>query len=227
MRTRGTTIDYEMLVSPRPPLRYNELVELLRSELPDRWIKAYRKMAQSPTSIHHFQHHGFEFLFDRASELRSRGVLTGERTVEDRVIAVHGCSNSKTDESTVERSLLGRAAPQFGEGNGKPYLPGCVLGGRFGISVYPQKRNLERERSSEARTYRNMRRYCEEHPGTFSFTRLIYRDRTWQPAAIEHGLLKEDGSFWVHTFRNAAEGSRLPAFLKIASRHSAEAASAD
>ena len=227
MRRRGVVIDYDALVSPRPSLLYPELRNHLLERLPDRWIKAYRKMAQSPTRIHRFQQQGFEILFDRASELRSRGVLSGDRAVEDRVIAVYGNSQSLATNSSVKRNLLGDAAPQFGEGKGKPYLRGCVLGGRFGISLYPQTRDLDTERSSEARVYRNMQRYCEEHPGTLSFTRLIYRDRTWHPSAIEHGLLKEDGSFWVHTFRNAPEGSRIPSFLKIQSRRTADATSAD
>ena len=64
MRRRGTTVDYDSLVIPRPSLLYDEVVEHALRELPSLWQKAYRKMAQSPTSIHPFTHRGYEFLFD-------------------------------------------------------------------------------------------------------------------------------------------------------------------
>jgi hypothetical protein len=54
-----------------------------------------------------------------------------------------------------------------------------------------------------------MKKYCLEHPGTFCFTRLVYSSRSWRPAVIEHGLLREDGVFWVHKFRNAPAESRI------------------
>ena len=79
MRMRGTTVDYESLLTPHASLLYDELVEHLQGTLPHLWQKAYRKMAQSPTSIHPFSQHGFDFLFDRASELRAKGVVFGRK----------------------------------------------------------------------------------------------------------------------------------------------------
>ena len=48
-----------------------------------------------------------------------------------------------------------------------------------------------------------MKKYCYEHLGTFCFSRLIYTSRSWCPAAIEHGLLRTDSTFWVRKFKNA------------------------
>ena len=96
MRVRGTTVDYDALLNPRPSIHYEELIEHLLQVLPPLWQKAYRKMAQSPTSIHQFSQHGFEFLFDRASELHARGVIPGERVVEDRIIVAYGRSTVAT-----------------------------------------------------------------------------------------------------------------------------------
>jgi len=228
MRRRGTTIDYATLVTPCPSLLYNELLEFLRSELPDRWIKVYRKMAQSPTSIHHFQHHGFEFLFDRASELHARGVVPDERAVEDRIIVAYGQSTAATgrNDNGPKRNLLGSAAERFGDNTERPYLPGGALGGTFDVSLYPQYRDLENERSADSRAYRGMKKHCAEHPGTFCFTRLVYTTRSWRPTAIEHGLLRADGTLWVRTFKNAAVESRIPLFLRNGRKPTLEVSSA-
>ena len=214
MRTRGTTVDYDALVNPQPPLLYDELANQLSRELPSLWRKAYRKMAQSPTCIHQFSQHGFELLFDRASELHARGVVPGERAVEDRIIVAYGRSRESASESGCGKHLLGAAGEQFGEKPERSYLPGGVLGGTFDISLYPQYRNLDDERSSDSREYRAMKKYCCDHADTFCFTRLIYTSRSWRPAVIEHGLLKADGTFWVRTFRNAAVESRIPLFIR-------------
>jgi len=211
MRMRGIAVDYDSLVTPRPSLLYDEVVEHVRNELPALWQKAYRKMAQSPTSIHHFTHCAYEFLFDRASELRSRGVVTGDRAVEDRIIVAYGRSTGASEHSGngSRKNLLGSAAARFGDGSERSYLPGEVLGRTFDISVYPRYRDFEAERSADSRAYRAMKRYCSEHPGAFCFTRLVYSSRSWRPAAIEHGVLRADGSFWVQRFKNAASESRI------------------
>ena len=230
MRMRGTTVDYDALVPPSSSLPYDERVEQLQEPLPLLWQKAYRKMAQSPTSIHPFSQHGFDFLFDRASELRAKGVVSGERAVEDRIIVAYGRSTETTAEHGCSKPLLGVAGEQFGQRLERAYLPGGVLGGAFDISLYPQYRDLDRERSSDCREYRAMKKYCCEYADTFCFTRLIYTSRSWRPAAIEHGLLKDDGTFWVRTFKNTAPESRRPLLLRASNlgrRFTREASLAD
>lgn len=216
MRMRGTTVDYDALLTSSPSLLYDELAEHLLQVLPPLWQKTYRKMAQSPTSIHHFSHRGFEFLFDRASELHARGVVPGERAVEDRIIVAYGRSMATPERNGngSRKNLLGSAAARFGDTTERSYLPGGVLGGTFDISLYPQYRDFDSERSADSREYRAMRKYCSEHSGTFCFTRLVYSSRSWRPAAIEHGLLREDGTFWVRKFRNATVESRIPRLLR-------------
>ena len=112
MRVKGTTVDYDALLNPRPSLLYDELTEHLSATLPPLWQKSYRKMAQSPTSIHHFTHRGFDFLFDRASELHARGVVPGERVVEDRIIVAYGRSTTPAEHkgNGDRKHLLGSAA---------------------------------------------------------------------------------------------------------------------
>lgn len=217
MRMRGITVDYDAVASACSSSPYEEKIAQLRETLPALWQKAYRKMAQSPTSIHEFSQHGFNVLFDRASELHAKGVVSGDRAVEDRIIAAYGRSTHAVDSvGRHQRHLLGTAGAQFGEQTDRPYLRGCVLGGRFDISLYPLYRDLDHERSSDCRDYRAMKRYCEENEGTFCFTRLIYDSRSWKPSAIEHGLLRKDGTFWIRTFRNKAAESRIPLRLSPA-----------
>ncbi|TFH09284.1 MAG: hypothetical protein E4H08_06080 [Candidatus Atribacteria bacterium] len=216
MRMRGTTVDYEALLASRPSFIYDEVVRYLYGELPPLWQKAYRKMTQSPTSIHHFTHYGFDFFFDRASELHSRGVVPGERLVEDRIIVAYGQSTSdvRRTGNGSKHHLLGAAAERFGDNAQRPYMPGCVLGGTFDVSLYPQYRDLENEHSADSRTYRAMKKYCSDRPDTFCFTRLIYTSRSWRPTVFEHGLLRADGSFWVQAFKNAPQESRVPTLLR-------------
>ena len=229
MHVRGMTVDYEALARPDLSLPYNARIDQLIEMLPPLWQKAYRKMAQSPTSIHHFSHQGFDFLFDRASELNSRGILPDERTVEDRIIVAYGRSTAAParNGNGAKNHLLGDAAAAFGDNTERPYLPGGVLGGTFDISLYPQYRDLDNEHSADGRGYRAMRHYCAEHPGTFCFTRLIYPSRSWRPATIEHGLVRVDGTFWVSRFRNAPMESKLPLLVRTLTGRTAEAASVD
>lgn len=228
MRMRGTTVDYDALVNPRPSYDYEELIEYLLESLPPLWQKAYRKMAQSPTSIHQFSQNGFEFLFDRASELHARGIVSGERAVEDRIIVAYGRSAAVTRQSGngAKRNLLGSAAARFGDKTERPYLPGEFLGSELDISLYPQYRDLDHERSADSRAYRAMKKYCSEHLGTFCFSRLIYTSRSWCPAAIEHGLLRTDSTFWVRKFKNATAESRIPLFFRNGRKSTPELSSA-
>ncbi len=211
MRMRGITVDYDAASSACSSSPYEEKVAQLQATLPALWQKAYRKMAQSPTSIHEFSQRGFKVLFDRASELQAKGVVSRDRAVEDRIIVAYGRSTGSpaADTPCHQGHLLGAAGSRFGEQTDRPYLRGCVLGGRFDISLYPLYRDLDHERSGDCRDYRAMKRYCNENEGTFCFTRLIYDSRSWNPAAIEHGLLRTDGTFWVRAFRNKAVDARI------------------
>ena len=229
MRKRGIVVDYDALLNPRPSYDYEELIEHLLESLPPLWQKAYRKMAQSPTSIHRFSQNGFEFLFDRASELHARGIVSAERAVEDRIIVAYGRSTAVTGrkDNGTKRNLLGSAAARFGDNTERPYLPGEFLGGELDISLYPQYRNLDHERSADSRVYRAMKKYCSEHLGTFCFSRLIYTSRSWRPAAVEHGLLRDDGTFWVRKFKNETVESRIPVFLRNTRKSTPELSSAN
>ncbi len=50
--------------------------------------------------------------------------------------------------------------------------------------------------------WRGLERYCATHPGTFMFTRAIYNDDSSMPAALEYGVIRQDGSLDIHQFDN-------------------------
>jgi hypothetical protein len=83
------------------------------------------------------------------------------------------------------------------------------LGGGTQLNLFAQRRDLNRGWSAEGKLYREMERYCFEHPGTLCFHRPIYLDDSSRPAALDFGLLRQDGRLWVARFDNrevVAEG---------------------
>jgi len=70
------------------------------------------------------------------------------------------------------------------------------------LNVFSQDRHLNRGWSSQGKTYREMERHCQDHPGTFCFSRPIYADGSSVPRWIEFGILKKDESLWVEVFDN-------------------------
>jgi hypothetical protein len=203
---RGVSIDYDVVRSKFKTAEYDALAARLHRSLPPMWQKAYRKMAQAETNVLRFSDHGYEFLFDHASELVARGILADDRAVEDRIIVAFGRTNGIGARRDVQRAngFLGSAAAILGGRTNRDHVPGCVLGGAFDVSLFPQRRDLRRDWTADGRAYRAMERYCVEHPGTFAFSRPVYDSKSWWPCEIEYGLLRSDGTFWIQLFDNGA-----------------------
>jgi hypothetical protein len=187
------------------------LADRLAETLPDLWRRAYRKMAQSPTNLRRFSDHGFELMFDHASQLVARGVLSEERMIEDRIVVAFGRSGNGVARHNGHGNggLLGPCAQAFGGRFHSEHPMGRALGGGPDIGLFPLRRDVAREWSADGRAYRAMERYCAERPGTFCFSRPIYTDRSWIPQAIEYGLLRDDGRLWVRLVDNAAPAPRV------------------
>jgi hypothetical protein len=201
---RGISIDYDAVRSKYSTAEYDALVGKLRKALPSVWQKAYRKMVRHPTHVLRFSDRGVDLLFDHVSELVDRGSLSVDQAVEDRVVVAFGRTNSAEPRRVGQRvnGLLGAASAILGGGTNRDHVPGGLLGATLDVCLFPQRRDLGREWSSDGRTYRAMEHYCAENPGTFAFTRLIYDSTSWWPCEIEHGLLRRDGTFWISIFEN-------------------------
>ena len=50
--------------------------------------------------------------------------------------------------------------------------------------------------------YREMERYCQQHPGTYFFSRPLYGGVSAHPPFFEFGLLTAEGRLWVERFPN-------------------------
>lgn len=134
--------------------------------------------------------------------------MTGEvpydQTVEDRVVAVLGNSAtpSQPRDGTRVRGWLGDTGKLVAATRDKGHFVAHCIGGRLDVNVFSQDRKLNRGWSPQGRIYRQMERYCQEHLGTFCFSRPIYSDSSSVPRWLEFGLLKEDETLWVEVFEN-------------------------
>jgi hypothetical protein len=81
------------------------------------------------------------------------------------------------------------------------HLVAHAAGGGVDLNLSPQAISLNRGRSAEGRVWRKMERYAATHPGTPLFVRPIYADPSWKPAALDYGLLADDG-LWSERFIN-------------------------
>ena len=210
---RGTSVDYDRILSDLMPRECEALTDLLCAFLPPLWEKAYRKMAQAPTNIQQFSDHNYTLLFDHASQLVGRGVIPEDRAVDDRIVAAFGRTKAihPGSNGSSPQGLLGPFSGMFGGDAGKEHMMGRALGGGLRLNLFPLRRDLSRERSSDGRAFRAMERYCHEHPGLLCFTRPFYDSRSWWPCAVEHGVLRTDRTLWIRRFENSETGSWIPA----------------
>lgn len=85
-------------------------IRILSGELPYEWADAYKKMSPHPANILRIKRDGFEYLFDFSSEFVSMGDVAKDSAVEDRIVAVHGCSqanNERRRDSLMRQHPLG------------------------------------------------------------------------------------------------------------------------
>lgn len=197
-------IDYNGILSELASNETETIIQFLCDVLPYEWCEKYREMTPTATNILQFNNKGFEFLFDFSSELVSKGFVTSDQAVEDRVVAVFGRSVQtciKRDASRI-RGFLGGSMHDLKKGStDKGHFIGHALGGGLYINLFPQRKDINRGWSKRGKVFRAMERHCSKNPGTFCFSRPIYGDCSWRPCMIEYGLLTKTG-IWVEIFDN-------------------------
>jgi len=197
-------VDYEALLHDARLERSTNVVSYLRDYLPFKWRDLYLTAVSRPTNIVRFMCRSFEYFFDLYSELEAAGEVAYDQTVEDRVVAVFGTS-TRADEprdGIRMRGWLGETGDILGVTRDKGHFIAHCMGGGLEVNVLSQDRKLNRGWSPQGKTYRQMEKYCQEHPGTFCFSRPIYSDGSSVPRWLEFGVLKENETLWVEVFDN-------------------------
>lgn len=173
-----------------------EVLRIIRSDMPYAWLERYQRMCDGPVNVLAMTASGFDYLFDFCSELP-------ENTREDRLAAAYGLSRAPAEKRNASRI---RGFPASHDRGDRGHFIAHAAGGVLDINVFHQDPELNRGWSVEGKRYREMERYCAEHEGTFFFSRPIYADLSARPAEIEFGILLPGPSFWVDVFANVKSG---------------------
>ncbi|RIK76222.1 hypothetical protein DCC62_11795 [candidate division KSB1 bacterium] len=210
--TIDATLPSNLQTKPRRNLQKIFVIPLreksdLFEELPHLWYDAYLKMTPRPTNVCRFTHGTFEYIFDDYGSLEAAGKAAYDRASESRLVAVLGRSNpiKRSRDDYRLRGWVGRTEESFGKEWDKGHFIAHSLGGAVdGIeaNVFVQRRDLNRGWSARGKLFREMEKYCAQHPGTFCFNHPLYRDHSARPAFLEFGLLKNTKELWVERFDN-------------------------
>ncbi len=138
----------------------------------------------------------FDLTFERL--VLAYAVSTPQLTARD-ASRIRGFPN--VNESV--RTALGGMAFTVDKGH---YL-GHASGGTLDINLFPHRRDLNRGWSADGKRFREMERHVDKYPGTFFYHRPSYDDDTWIPASLEYGVLVDNQTWWVGTFRNKPESA--------------------
>jgi hypothetical protein len=188
----GMPIDYARGLADFAGQPYDAVVQALRDELPQVWLEHYQAMCSGPTNVLVVDRSGFEYLFDYCSAL-------GIEDREDRLVVAFGVSRAPEGKRRASRI---RGFPGSDARGDRGHFLARAAGGAEDINLFHQNAQLNRGRSPAGRRYREMERYCEQHPGTFFFSRPIYGDATARPAQLELGVLRQEVAFRVELFDN-------------------------
>ena len=171
----------------------------VRDALLDLWIAGYRSTTSWAEQLLEIGQGALLFVFDAAPTLR----YGGEDVGDDRVVAAWGRSQSPT--RSRERARMAGFLPVPASWSGRRldrgHLVAHTAGGGLDLNLFPQSDHLNRGRSAEGRLWRRMENYAASHPGTPLFVRPIYDGPSWQPAALDYGLLLP-GRLWTERFLN-------------------------
>jgi hypothetical protein len=194
-------IDYTRGLQTLEGETFEEVIRIIRSDMPHAWSERYRRMCEGPTNVLAVTASGFEYLFDFCSELIDAGELP-EDGREDRLVVAYGLSRAPDHKRNASRI---RGFPGSDDRGDRGHFAAHAAGGGLDINVFHQDAKLNRGWSVEGKQYREMERYCADHEGTFFFSRPIYADRTARPSHLEFGILLPGPSFWVELFANSSK----------------------
>jgi hypothetical protein len=205
-------MDYHALIARVSDNSMETKIAFLTEELPHLWGVEYQQISRREVSVVCVRHNSFEYIYDNYSYLEATGAIPYS-LIEDRVVAVLGLSTPQSisrDDYRL-RGWVGPTEKTYGRECDKGHFIAHSLGGavdRLELNVFVQRRDLNRGWSAQGKHYRAMEKHCVLNPGTFCFSRPLYRDQTSRPAFLEFGLLKQTGELWVEVFDNS-ESTKL------------------
>jgi len=220
-------VNYEQVLERASSGELDATIRTLSEQLPHDWVDAYRLANRTHANILRIKHDGFEYLFDHSSELVLKGKVAKDCAVEDRIVAVHGCSQMAVErrrDGLMRRHPLGpidfiKAESDISKGTAgtydKGHFIGHSLGGTLHINLFPQTTRINRGWSEQGKLFRRMERYCETNPGTYCFSRPIYAGFSGHPEIIEFGVLKTDGKLWVAQFPNCDTSEEMSTIERL------------
>lgn len=85
-------IDCATFIKEARNVSEQDIVAVLKEDLPHAWRDAYLEMMPRTTNIVRFRYGTFEFLYDDYAILEATGVVPHDAKVEARLVAVSGCS---------------------------------------------------------------------------------------------------------------------------------------
>ena len=202
------TINYSALkedLALDAPLKAEKETMLL-DELPYAWRSAYLRMTNRETSLVVSEYNGFIYYFDNSYYHEDKGTVRENEAMEERVMGVIGKSRprSKRGKATDNwlKGFIGPSGRRWGRQYDKGHFIAYSIGGGEQLNIFPQRGDLNRGHSERGKLFRKMEAYCARHPQTLCFHRPIYLDESACPAALDFGLLTEEGELWVETFDN-------------------------
>lgn len=184
-----------------------ELKIFFDENISDRWVEAYRKscfgLAGAITTQNFFR---YTFLYDWTGDPVSEGIHACN-IPDARVVGVYGISNSEVNLSNrrMMRKFIGPAMHAYKCFTGhfdKGHFIAHHSGGPIDINLFPQRRDVNRGWSREGKRYRSMEKFVAANPGTFVFSRPIYKDFSCCPFEIEFGFCDINMNFLVERFPN-------------------------
>lgn len=199
-------MEYQHLIEKFAIASIKEVNELFWEEIAFDWIDEYKKTAEKHGIITLQNFYGYAFIIDDGNQLISKEAAPAE-ILESRVVGAFGIANTGVNQSNrkMMRKWIGKTSEVFkfyGDNYDKGHFIAHGFGGPIDVNLFPQRRDINRGWGAEGKPYRDMERWVAANPGVFVFSRPIYNDLSFCPAALEYGYCDLSLQFTVKQFPN-------------------------
>jgi hypothetical protein len=169
---------------------YQSAKSTLGGKLSSLWCSEYLQAVAGDPEVIEFTDDAYRFLFDYRNE---------------RVVAAFGETRPTADQRDKAReSGFVPNFTKFHPDRDRGHFMSHASGGLMDVNFFPQKKEVNRGWSPAGKVYRAMEKYCASSPGTFVFSRPIYKvgDTGWDPEQLEYGFYNQTRDFRSVVFPN-------------------------